>query len=368
MYFLDLAKFDPLIGHDTDDYNKYPFIKGKKGVFDKFNYTVDDLCYKFPFQRFDVEANKCFYVSEKNIRTIFSTNPKYGVEIEIDRKVDDLAEYIKNLKADFFNGYEEGHTFFKKELGVSFPHLSIEEKKATLINLIDQTQEFLFFEGFAIPSYLYNLGYLQACLVFAVKELIILNSIYTQKSSSSAHNSPAVLNEQVELYSGPIEILGDSEKIIALWSLLILGWDKTKLNVSFNIRNEESLKEFLSHFFIFPETRISDVNIKNTKELFDINPEDDSLFLINFLIHATSKINKRVKNKRLSIKDYCKVFWEKLPAYNLRYEDLDSMYSNVNKGIEFISPYLKAMRDKQEVKIVLENIKNIETYKRYLKD
>lgn len=218
----------------------------------------------------------------------------------------------------------------QSELGVIYDYLPMDKKSELLKLFTDYCIRHSFFEGFATQNCLFAIGYIQAFLLKAKKELSILShlGINTKepikkvipkgnKKSSIAKNTT----------KGKIEI-GDETKladIISIWSLLI-----TEVTGLYSpIKTKEELNFLLGHFFFFENA-----------ELPNQNPFDLNLFgkgqrhIIDFLMRLSSKINN---DKKLENKNYClllkNTFKELFYGKNTTIIGISKNWGNKNKLI-----------------------------------
>ena len=169
MYFLSLPSFHPSRGINTDDHGKYPFISSVEGLFeqDEFEFNFKR---PFPFEQIELEDGQYFYVSEPNLLKVFKNTFSVNNHILINNTSPISQAYTKELSNQFYRGYVRGIEQFYEELGQTSLSLPLAQKKQSLKEFINYCQTHLYFEGFAIPGVLYSLGYIQSCLVLAVKD------------------------------------------------------------------------------------------------------------------------------------------------------------------------------------------------------
>src|ERR1700712_479755 len=70
MYFLNLKAFHPVVGINTNNHSKYPFVESTDGLFepDDFEFNFNR---SFPFERIELNSGQSFYVSEPNLLKVF---------------------------------------------------------------------------------------------------------------------------------------------------------------------------------------------------------------------------------------------------------------------------------------------------------
>ena len=72
MHFLNLPEFDPALGVNTNNHNKFPFISSADGLFEP---NTDPFNYKspfFPFKKIELDHENHFYISEPNLQLYFN--------------------------------------------------------------------------------------------------------------------------------------------------------------------------------------------------------------------------------------------------------------------------------------------------------
>ena len=71
--FLHLTGYSPTKGLNTDNHGKFPFLSAVGGLFEPAN-SLLKYNSGFPFERFDLEEDRIFFVSEPNIISVFCNN------------------------------------------------------------------------------------------------------------------------------------------------------------------------------------------------------------------------------------------------------------------------------------------------------
>lgn len=186
MYFLTLAAFHQPRGINSDNHTKFPFISSIDGLFEPTDIPLN-LNFSFPFKRITLDQSRFFYLSEINLINVFeNTSTVNKILLENIKPIDEA--YTKKLKEDFYSGYQNGFEKFYEELGQTFFSLGLTQQKEVLVNFIDYCHQMLYFEGFAIPEVIYDLGYIQANLVRAYKEYQNIKTLEESKPVPSIVN------------------------------------------------------------------------------------------------------------------------------------------------------------------------------------
>jgi len=179
MYFLQLPDYNPLTGVNTNKHGKFPFLSSLSGLFEPAASTFE-YQRSFPFERIETDEQQVFYVSEPNLTKVFKNKVAEHNEILLETTRPITEQYTKELMQLFYKGYLLGLDGFNMEIGPAFPSLGLSHQKEMLEQFMEYCQRDLYFEGFAIPQLLHNLGYIQACLVRAFKEYKNLSLLTTK--------------------------------------------------------------------------------------------------------------------------------------------------------------------------------------------
>ncbi len=254
MHFLNLPEFDPALGVNTNNHNKFPFISSADGLFepntDPFNYKSQF----FPFKKIELDHENHFYVSEPNLQLIFQPGiaKKETILLENIRLI--TEEYINELKSHFYKGYQVGFGNFKEELGPTYNSLNIAHQQEMLVAFITECHEYLYFEGFAIPQVLFSLGYIQANLVLSYKEYQNIKALTKQSVTALKPAEPTQSPPSKELISNTnypkIGIKYFMSDIINLWMVLVDIYQYHSQTLIQEFKSEKEIKTLLGSIFM----------------------------------------------------------------------------------------------------------------------
>jgi hypothetical protein len=316
MYFLQLPDYSPTTGVSTIKYGKFPFLSSLSGLFEPaplFEYQSG-----FPFERIEMDEQHVFYASEPNLIKVFKNKIGAHDEIRLDNVRPISEEYINELMQIFYKGYVAGLQNFTFEIGLTFSSLDTSQQKEMLEQFMDYCQRDLYFEGFAIPQLINNLGYIQACLVRAFKEYKNL-SLLTPKAEpvqipktlpeDTSVQAPITTDTKSALSKIPLKYpVGD---IVTIW-LVLLNMPKCKsLSLTPEFKAESDVVELLGSMF-------ADISGEQSK-LFD-SPHRfyelplDYQPILYLLMHATYKLNYTYT--RLPLEEYSKCLKATFSVYD----------------------------------------------------
>jgi hypothetical protein len=361
MYFLQLPDYTPQIGVNTIKHGKFPFLSSLSGLFEPaplFEYQSG-----FPFDRIEMDEQHVFYASEPNLIKVFKNKIGAHDEIRLDNVRPISEEYTNELMQMFYKGYAAGLENFNFEIGLTFSSLDTSQQKEMLEQFMDYCQRDLYFEGFAIPQLITNLGYIQACLVRAFKEYrnlshLTLKTEPVQISEVSPKNIPAqasiVPGNKSALSKIPLKYpVGD---IITIW-LVLLDMPKCRsLSLMPEFQTESDILELLGSMFADISGEHS--NLPDSPHRFYELPLDYQPILY-LLMHATYKLNYTYT--RLSLEEYSKCLKATFSVYDAI--ELNYMPGNFTKKQPVAIAAIKELENSSYAKNTLQILSKIPNYR-----
>jgi hypothetical protein len=365
MHFLNLPGFNPATGISTDKHSKFPFISSVNGLFepdpDPFNYQGMFS----PFEQIEMDQQKHFYISEPNLKLVFKPGIAKRNMVLIDSIRPASQEYINELKADFYKGYQSGLADFTAELGPTYNALSIAHQQEILIAFMAECHHFLYFEGFAIPQVLFSLGYIQANLVLAYKEYRnikdltrSLNAVLETDRADQTIQQKEPDNAKTDYPKIPIKY--SSSDILQLWLVLIDIHECQTQVLTQAFKSEKEIKTLLGNMFIDLSNKQS--IIPETPHGFYELPQNYQVIL-NLLMHATYKLNYTYTN--LKLLPYAQLLKDTFSTYN----SIDVTYigSNITKKLNEAVALLQELRQSSRAMNALKILEKIPQYAPHLK-
>jgi hypothetical protein len=349
MYFLQLPDYSPTTGVSTIKYGKFPFLSSLSGLFEPaplFEYQSG-----FPFERIEMDEQHVFYASEPNLIKVFKNKIGAHDEIRLDNVRPISEEYTNELMQMFYKGYVAGLENFNFEIGLTFSSLDTSQQKD------------LYFEGFAIPQLITNLGYIQACLVRAFKEYRNLSHLTVktepvQISEVLPKNIPA----QESIVPGNKSALSKIQlkypvgDIITIW-LVLLDMPKCRsLSLTPEFQTESDVAELLGSMF----TDISGEpdKLPDSPHRFYELPLDYQPILY-LLMHATYKLNYTYT--RLPLEEYSKCLKATFSVYDAI--ELSYMPGNFTKKQPVAIAAIKELENSPYAKNTLQILSKIPNYR-----
>jgi hypothetical protein len=362
MYFLHLTGYSPTKGLNTDNHGKFPFLSAVSGLFEPAN-SLFKYNSGFPFERFEIEEDRVFYVSEPNLISVFCNNIFGNNQILLENTQPITETYTKEIIEQFYKGYLLGLDGFAKEIGSSFPFIEIPNQKALLKNFMDDCQMHLFFEGFAIPQLIQNLGYIQACLVTAFNEYQNLSRL-TTKGIVVENNLPLIEIKPLQLSvlveeninSLKIPIKYPMLDIIKIWMVLLELPESRSIRLTPDFKTESDVLYLLGIMF----TDISGSNnlLPSSPFRFYELPIDYQPILY-LLMHATYKLNYNYT--RLPLDEYCKVLKNTFSVYETI--ELNHMPGNFTKKQSLAIAAIRELENSVLAKNTLQILAKIPNYR-----
>ena len=360
--FLHLTGYSPTKGLNTDNHGKFPFLSAVGGLFEPAN-SLLKYNSGFPFERFDLEEDRIFFVSEPNIISVFCNNIFGNNQILLENIQPITETYTKEIIEQFYKGYLLGLDGFVKEIGSSFPFMEIPLQKELLKNFMDDCQTHLYFEGFAIPQLLQNLGYIQACLVTAFNEYQNLNRL-TANGPVVEDNLPLIKNKPLQLLalveenvnSLKILIKYPMVDIITIWMVLLDLPESRSLRLTPDFKTEGDVLHLLG--IMFTDISGSNIILPSSPFRFYELPIDYQPILY-LLMHATYKLNYNYT--RLPLDEYCKALKNTFSVYETI--ELNHMPGNFTKKQSLAIAAIKELENSVLAKNTLQILAKIPNYR-----
>jgi hypothetical protein len=360
MYFLQLPDYNPQIGVNTIKHGKFPFLSSLSGLFEPaplFEYQSG-----FPFERIEMDEQHVFYASEPNLIKVFKNKIGAHDEIRLDNMRPISEEYTNELMQIFYKGYVAGLENFNFEIGLTFSSLDTSQQKEMLEQFMEYCQRDLYFEGFAIPQLLHNLGYIQACLVRAFKEYKNLSHLTIKAEAELSPNTlPENTSAQVPikdtnppLWKIPLKYPG--EDIITIW-LVLLDMPKCRsLSLTPEFQTEIDVAELLGSMFVDisgEHSKLPDSPHRFYELPLDYQP------ILYLLMHATYKLNYTYT--RLPLEEYSKCLKATFSVYDSI--ELNYMPGNFTKKQPLAIAAIKELENSSYAKNTLQILSKIPNYR-----
>ncbi|GAC1307063.1 MAG: hypothetical protein NVSMB24_18290 [Mucilaginibacter sp.] len=361
MYFLQLPDYSPTYGISTQKHGKFPFLSSLSGLFEPavaFAYQSG-----FPFERIETGDQDVFYVSEPNLVKVFKNKVAEQNEILLENTRPITEEYTKELIQLFYKGYLSGFEGFNNEIGSAFLSLDLAHQKEMLEQFMDYCQRDLYFEGFAIPQLLHNLGYIQACLVRAFKEYQNLSCLTVKADLAQIPTTlPENTSAQAPINKGTKSVflkiplkysIGD---IITIW-LVLLDVPKCKsLSLTPEFKTESDVAELLGSMFADisgEHSKLPDSPHRFYELPIDYQP------ILYLLMHATYKLNYTYT--RLPLEEYSKCLKATFSVYDAI--ELNYMPGNFTKKQPVAIAAIKELGNSSHAKNALQILSKIPNYR-----
>ncbi|MBE8970908.1 hypothetical protein IQ277_33325, partial [Nostocales cyanobacterium LEGE 12452] len=320
MYFFNLPGFHPNLGIDLDEQGKYPFLRFEDGVFEKAE--TDFLSSHFPFQNIADDGAVPVFVSEPNLLSLFGKQSRLD-NIIVDHLFVVGQGYVNELRGKFEQGYFEGMKDYPAQIVSTLLNPDLHQKINKLDHFIRFCSDHLFFEGFAVPSCIYALGFIQAYLVRACGE--------RENTLRILPHQPAVVVVAKEPHR-PVEVLPRQydripldysvDEIISLWLILVDAWKCKPVNSIQVFSTETEVLHLLGMLFEDKDGKL----IAQPHQYFEMPPGNYERIL-NLLMHATYKLNTDRNN--IGLERYCQLLIDTFSCYSKT--KLESLRSNINK-------------------------------------
>jgi hypothetical protein len=362
MYFLQLPDYNPLTGVNTNKHGKFPFLSSLSGLFEPAASTFE-YQRSFPFERIETDEQQVFYVSEPNLTKVFKNKVAEHNEILLETTRPITEEYTKELMQLFYKGYLLGLDGFNTEIGSAFPSLGLSHQKEMLEQFMEYCQRDLYFEGFAIPQLLHNLGYIQACLVRAFKEYKNLSLLTTKaepvqipKTLPENTSVPAPITTDTKSALSKIPLKYPVGDIITIW-LVLLDLPKCKsLSLTPEFKAESDVVELLGSMFV--DISEEHNKLSGSPHRFYELPLDYQPILY-LLMHATYKLNYTYT--RLPLEEYSKCLKATFSVYDTI--ELNYMPGNFTKKQPIAIAAIKELENSSYAKNTLQILSKIPNYR-----
>ncbi|MGN7889461.1 hypothetical protein [Dyadobacter sp. 22481] len=349
MYFFNLPGFDPDLGINLDDQGRFPYLRFVDHVFRRGN--VDYLSRNFHFENIADKAKLPVFLSEPNLKAIFDLKGRKNIIVDHHSPISE--SYADELRAQFERGYFDAMNEYPQQIISILYNPDNESKIAHLEQLIEFCSYHLYFEGFAVPSCLYALGFIQAYLVRACGDRVntLRLAKYQHRSVSQKQELP-VAEVQTK---GPERIPLDYavDEIISMWLILVDAW-KCKAVGSIQVfTREEEVLQLLGMMFEEKGGRLP----RPEHKYFEMPPGNYERVL-NLLMHATYKLNTDRNN--IGLDRYCQLLLDTFSCYSKT--KLESLRSNINKARGNIVQSIGNLADSPHSKNVLKTLRKINEY------
>jgi hypothetical protein len=228
-----------------------------------------------------------------------------------------------------------------------------EVKIAHLEQFIEFCSYHLYFEGFAVPSCLYALGFIQAYLVRACGDRV--NAIRLTKYQPPVAPQKRELPAAEAPQRGPERIPLDYavDEIISMWLILIDAWRCKAVGSTQVFTSEEEVLQLLGMMFEEKGGRLP----RPEHKYFEMPPGNYERVL-NLLMHATYKLNTDRNN--IGLDRYCQLLLDTFSCYSKT--KLESLRSNLNKARGNILQSIGNLADSPHSKNVLKTLRKINEY------
>ncbi len=326
--------------------SKYPFITYKDTHFkeelsrDFFSLTKK-IDYSFCQQT--LSGTKYFRLSEPNLIEIFANAQKFY----LDYGHPITNEIVEEIKNEFYEGYKFGQFNFINEIGNSFSSFSLEYKKDYIEGMGKYCVKHLFFDGFAVPEYLYALGYIQACLFLACKEY---EKILTYETSTIM--TPGSIDDKTDnkALNNKIEIARDCRNdVISIWNSLqdVALYISPELANYGAFKDKKAITKILGMLF-FESAAYALIPDVEKKQL-TISGNQDVVNSVRACMYLTYRLN----NEKGTLNKYASVLKETFSCFNNNKES--SIQTNLSKSVVPFVMLLKKI-NKERASIALDVI------------
>lgn len=202
----------------------------------------------------------------------------------------------------------------------------------------------LYFEGFAVPDLLYALGYMQACLVHAIKEYQIVEQLNTTKDERNTKTAPSNENlqlsaagtqkERIENKFEKVLLLCSQHDVLQLWLALTDEALCDALKVPLVFSDQNAVEKLLGSFFD-TSNGASAVFPSSDHHYWQLSP--GYMNLLCLLMHATYKLNHSYT--RTTLKQYCALLKASFSPFE-SIEAIQDIVSNISKKADAVLPTL----------------------------
>lgn len=183
MFFHHLNNFSPYSGHIYNEL-RASIVRKNGNLVSKSDKRFDlmERVGYFPFK--ELRRNgQAYFISDLELFDFFQATEEMLKIYHIDYFPNWNFEAKEQLLEIFLDGYQQGKTDFRENIGVSYNTLSHGHKLEYLHNFCLFCLDFLYFDGELDNTLFFNLGYIQASLYLGFIEINNLKTL-------SDHTSP----------------------------------------------------------------------------------------------------------------------------------------------------------------------------------
>ncbi|WP_353723030.1 hypothetical protein [Dyadobacter sp. 676] len=349
MYFFNLPGFDPDLGINLDDQGRFPYLRFVDHVFRRRE--ADYLSQNFHFENIADKTMPPVFLSEPNLKAIFDYKDRKNVIVDHHSPISE--SYANELRAQFDRGYFDAMKEYPQQIVSILCNPDSESKITHLEQFIEFCSYHLYFEGFAVPSCIYTLGFIQAYLVRACGDRV--NALRLVKYQHQVVSKKQELPVAEAQSNGPERIPLDYaiDEIISMWLILVDAW-KCKAVGSIQVfTGEEEVLQLLGMMFEEKGGRLP----RPEHKYFEMPPGNYERVL-NLLMHATYKLNTHRNN--IGLDRYCQLLLDTFSCYSKT--KLESLRSNINKARGNIVQSIGNLTDSPHSKNVLKTLRKINEY------
>lgn len=349
MYFFNLPSFHPDRGINLDDHGRFPYLRYVDHVFARVE--TDYLAHNFCFKNIAGKTYSPVFLSEPNLAAIFNSESRKDIVVNHLKPIS--QSYADDLRVEFERGYFDAMKEYPNQILSILCNPDIKSKIAHLEQFIEFCSDHLYFEGFAVPSCLYALGFIQAYLVRACSERV--NAFRLARYYAPAPTQKQVLPIAKAPQEDPERIPLDYavDEIIAMWLILIDAW-KCKAVGSIQVfTSEEQVLQLLGMLF-----EDKGGNLPRHPHMYFELPPGNYERILNLLMHATYKLNTDRNN--IGLDRYCQLLLDTFSCYSKT--KLESLRSNINKARGNIVQSIGNLTDSLYSKNVLKTLRKINEY------
>ncbi|MEN0094081.1 MAG: hypothetical protein AAGB30_01780 [Pedobacter sp.] len=359
IYFIDLPGFHPQLGVETDDYALYDFLSYEdQKLFQPHTRPMTDFMF-YPFETISREG-RTMQISEVNLIVLFK--PETGIAKIRKNHVSLLtAEDIDILMGHFQTGYEKGISAFEREINSTLNFVDISQKQAVVREFINFCQHHLFFEGFATPSCLETLGYIQANLARAVALYQNFKRVSPKEDVTPTDQMPAKA-EVVEISSSTngssakIDISNCVSDVVNIWSLLLECWKIKRFQIPQVYRTKDEVLRLLG--MMFSEKDGPTTQVPNSEHLFQGDLGEGYIKVLNLLMHSTYKLCGN--SRKVNLTEFSAMLKSTFSCYHKSSES--SLNTNMKKHVTDTIRAFQNAEQNQTISSALKSLRKIDHY------
>jgi len=305
MYFFNLPGFHPDLGVDLDEQGRFPYLRYVDHVFARGR--TDYLAHDFCFENVAEKTAPPVFLSELNLAVIFNSIGRG--EIIVDHHSPISQSYADELRGEFERGEFDAMKEYPQQIISILYNPDRESKIAHLEQFIEFCSYQLYFEGFAVSSCLYALGFIQAYLMRACSERVNIFRLAGYQSPAPSQKQEPQISKAAS--KGPERIPLDYavDEIISMWLILVDAW-KCKAVGSIQVfTSEEEVLRLLGMLFEDKGGKLP----PHPHRYFAMPPRNYERIL-NLLMHATYKLNTDRNN--IGLDRYCQLLLDTFSCYS----------------------------------------------------